>query len=152
MDIIAWLKKENVTFEHRRHTQVFTAMEAAQSEGLPGREVVKSVLVKTDSGFALAVLPSIHRINFTKLASALGARSAALASEAEMKKVFPDVEVGAEPPFGNLYNLPTVVEEHLTREPEIVFEAGTHTDAVKMRYADYARLAKPAVGAFGEHV
>ena len=137
-------------FEHLRHAEGFTAQEVAQKQHVPGREMVKAVLVKTDRGFALAVLPSTRRINFAKLAKALGAKSATLASEAEMAQVFPDVEIGAEPPFGNLYNIPTVVEERLAKEPEVVFQAGTHTDTVKMAYADYERLAKPVVGQFGD--
>jgi Ala-tRNA(Pro) deacylase len=152
MDIMAWLRKEGVKFEHLRHAEVFTAQEVAQKQHVPGREMIKAVLVKTDQGFALAVLPSIQRINFAKLAKALGAKSATLASEADMAQVFPNVEIGAEPPFGNLYNVPTVVEERLAKEPEVVFQAGTHTDTVKMAYADYARLAKPVVGQFGDPI
>ena len=152
MDIIAWLKRERVKFEHQRHEEVFTAQEVAQKQHVPGREMVKAVLVKTDRGFALAVLPSIQRIDFAKLAKALGAKSATLASEEEMALVFPDVEIGAEPPFGNLYNVPTVVEERLAKEPEVVFQAGTHTDTVKMAYAEYERLAKPVVGQFGDPI
>ena len=152
MDIIAWLRNEGVQFEHLKHPEVFTAQEVAAEQHVPGREMVKAVLVKTDQGLALAVLPSIYRINFAKLAKVLGAKTATLAPEEEMARVFPDVEIGAEPPFGSLYNVPTVVEERLAKEPEIVFQAGTHTDTVKMKYADYARLATPAVGQFGDHI
>ncbi len=152
MDIIAWLRKERVTFEHLKHPEVFTAQEVAAESHVPGREMVKAVLVRTDKGLALAVLPSIYRVNFGKLAKALGTKSAALADEQDLAKVFPDVEVGAEPPFGNLYGVETAAEEHLAQEPDIVFQAGTHTDTVKMSWADYARLVKPKVASFGEHI
>ncbi len=152
MDIIAYLRKERVAFEHLRHPEVFTAQEVAQTQHVPGREMAKAVLVKTDTGFALAVLPAVSRVNFAKLAKVLGAKSAVLAGEGDLAKIFPDVEVGAEPPLGNLYNLPTAVDESLASEPEIVFQAGTHVDTVKMKYADYAKLAKPTVGPFGEHI
>ena len=152
MDIIAWLRKERVAFEHLKHSEAFTAQEVAAESHVPGREMVKAVLVKTDKGFALAVLPSIHRVDFARLAKALGASSAALAGEGDLAKIFPDVEVGAEPPFGNLYNVETVVEEILARQSDIVFQAGTHTDTVKMSWADYAKLAKPKIASFGEHI
>jgi Ala-tRNA(Pro) deacylase len=91
-------------------------------------------------------------VDFRKLAKVAGVKKTELAGEEDMTKVFPGAEVGAEPPFGNLYNLDTVVEEHLAAEPEIVFQAGTHTDTVKLKYADYAKLVKPKVGQFGDHI
>jgi Ala-tRNA(Pro) deacylase len=150
MDIISWLTQQKTPFEHRTHPEVFTAQEVAQAEHVPGREMAKVVLVKSEKGFALAVLPSAVKVNLDKLAGVLGAASVALATESEMANRFPDVEVGAEPPFGHLYKLPTVVEERLAHQSEIVFQAGTHRDTVKMRFADYQRLAKPMIGTFGE--
>jgi Ala-tRNA(Pro) deacylase len=87
-----------------------------------------------------------------KVAKALKAKKVRLADESEMAKLFPDVEVGAEPPFGNLYNLPTVVDEHLATDDEIVFQAGDHRHAIRMKYAEYAKLAEPAVANLAVHM
>ena len=152
MDIIAYLTREKVKFEHLRHPEVFTAQEVAAAQHVPGREMIKAILVKSDTDFALAVLPAVFKINFGKLAKLLGVKKVTLAGEQDLAQVFPDVAVGAEPPFGNLYNVETVAEEHLLGEQEIVFQAGTHTDAVKMAWADYVKLAAPRVGQFGDHI
>ncbi len=91
-------------------------------------------------------------MDFRKLAKALGAKSVKLASEQDLKELFPDVEVGAEPPFGSLYDVPTIVDDHLTTQDEIVFQAGTHKDTVRMKWTDYQNLEKPKVADFGEHI
>lgn len=152
MDIGSYLKKQKVKFKRMKHEEVFTAQEVAAAQHVPGHAMVKAVLVKADDEFVLAVLPAIHKVDFKKLAKLVGAKKAKLGSEEEMAKIFPDVEVGAEPPFGNLYDVPTVVEEHLRAEDEIVFQAGTHTGTIKIKYADYENLVNPKVGQFGEHI
>jgi Ala-tRNA(Pro) deacylase len=152
MDIISYLMQQKVEFEHLRHAEKFTAQEIAAAQHVPGRDMVKAVLIKADGKFILAVLPAIFKINLVKLKDYLGAQKLELAGEDEMRKVFADVDVGAEPPFGNLYNVETVVDHHLTTEAKIVFQAGTHTDTVRMRYADYEKLVKPRVARFGDHI
>ena len=152
MDVAAYLKKEKVKFERMSHPEAFTSQEVAAAQHVAGRALAKAVVVKADEKYALAVLPAIYKVNFKALAKLLGTKKASLATEEEMQKLFPDVEVGAEPPFGNLYNVETVVEEHLSEEPEIVFQAGTHKDTIKIKYADYAKLASPKVGQFGDHI
>jgi len=119
-----------------------------QVSGGPRRAVTRrgnAVLVHVDDAYAMCVLPASYKLDMAKVAEAVNARSVRLADETEMAKIFPDVEVGAEPPFGSLYDLRTVVDEHLAGQEELIFQAGTHRDAIRMRYADYASLVKPAV-------
>jgi Ala-tRNA(Pro) deacylase len=104
--------------------------------------------VKADDGFAMAVMPATARADFGKLKSALGVKEIRLATELEFTGLFPDCDVGAMPPFGNLYGIPVYVDEALAEDEEIIFNAGTHQDTIRMRYADFARLAQPKVFPF----
>ncbi len=152
MDLIAYLTSCNVSFEHLEHPEKFTSQEVAAAQHVPGAEMVKSVLVNADAKFVLAILSANHRVNFDRLAKALGAGKVTLAAEKDLTKLFPDAEVGAEPPFGTMYNVPTIVDEHLTTQTEIVCQAGTHHDTVKLAWTDYAALENPQVGDFGDHI
>jgi Ala-tRNA(Pro) deacylase len=100
----------------------------------------------------MLVLPASYRIDFAKLRTFLSTKDVRPAKEEEFGNIFPDCEVGAMPPFGNLYNVPVYVDRSLTEDPEIVFQAGTHRDTMKIRYADYERLAKPKTGEFATHL
>jgi Ala-tRNA(Pro) deacylase len=127
-----------------KHARAFTAQEIAASVHVPGREMAKTVVVRTEQGLALVVLRAQDHVNLGRVGRELGG-SAVLASESEFGIAFPDCEVGAMPPFGKLYQLPTLVDREITKDEEIVFNAGTHTDVLRMRYEDYARLVKPRV-------
>lgn len=140
-----YLDRENVPYEHTIHRTAFTAQEVAAEAHVPGQMVAKTVVLKVDDRFALAVLPASARVDLGSLQASLQAREIRLATEFEFTGLFPDCEVGAMPPFGNLYGLAVYVEESLTRDAEIVFNAGTHQDTVRMKYADFARLAQPQV-------
>lgn len=142
------LKKEAVKFEHVTHTEVFTAQEVAAVEHERGRHVIKTVVVKADENFVLAAVPAALKVDTEALAKLLGAKEVAVAEEQEFAHLFPDCEVGGMPPFGNLYDLPLWLDERLTKSEQVVFNAGTHTDTVKMSFSDYERLASPKVGAF----
>lgn len=111
----------------------------------PGRQFAKAVLLWIDNYYALAVLPADHKIDFGRLRNQLGAAEAGLAREDEIRRLFPDCEVGAEPPFGNLYGMPVLVAGQLAQDDIITFNGGTHEDVVRMRYADFAHLADPIV-------
>jgi len=148
----AFLTKHKIKYKSQSHPAVYTAQEIAAAQHVPGKQLAKCVLVKTDKGFYLAVLPAIYLVDLAKLKKLLKAKRLSLASESDIKQVFPDVDVGAMPPFGNLYNVPTVVEKSLAESDEIVCNAGTHTETTKLRYQDFAKLAKPKVGSFGLHV
>ena len=152
MKIQEYLKEHGVSFETRRHPPAYTAQEVAAEEHVSGNELAKAVAIKADKGFALCVLPASYKLDMKKVAQATKMKKVRLADETEMAKLFPDTEVGAEPPFGNLYDLPTLVDEHLAEDKEIVFQAGTHRDAIRMTYADYAELAHPLVADLAVHL
>ena len=145
MDIEKFLKEAGAAYEKHKHATAYTAQELAAEEHVSGHAVAKSVLVVADKRSVLCVLPASRKIDLRKLAKALRAKKCRLADEAELAKVFPDVEVGAEPPFGKPYGLETVVDELLAGCEAITFNAGSHREAIRMSYADYARLAEPNV-------
>jgi len=124
------------------HAPAYTAEETALRLHAPVREIAKAVVVRVDARLAVAVLPAPLRIDLERLGTALKAR-VEIASERETAEAFPDCEVGAMPPFGALYGLRTWVDESLTRDREIVFNAGTHSEAIRMSFEDYRRLAAP---------
>jgi Ala-tRNA(Pro) deacylase len=145
--LIEFLDQSKVRYEVLHHPEAFTAQELAAIEHVKGRSHAKVVMVKADGDLLMAVLPADHRIDLEKLDKATG-RKTALATEADFKALFPDCAVGTMPPFGGLYGVAGYVDASLTDAEKIVFEAGTHSDAIKMRYADYERLAKPTVADF----
>jgi Ala-tRNA(Pro) deacylase len=145
-----YLDENQVGYDVMQHAPAFTAQQQAAHLHVPGREFVKVVVVKLGDNYALAVLPAPLRINFKALAQAAGAKRGQLASESEFQQLFPDCELGAMPPFGNLYNLPTYADESLRQDENLVFNAGTHAEAIRLRYSDFSRLARPRVLRFGE--
>lgn len=145
-----FLNQQGIAYETLRHDAAFTAQQLAASLHVPGRQFVKVVVVKLDGNPVLAVMPAPLRINFKQLAAAGGAKKCSLASETEFQQLFSDCDLGAMPPFGKLYNLPTYAEETLAADREIVFNAGTHTEAIRMSYADFARLSQAKLAKFGE--
>ena len=148
----AFLDGAKVKYTAAKHPVVYTAQEIAAAQHIPGRQLAKCVLVKTNQGPILTVLPAIHLINLKRLKALVGAKSLTIAKEADIKALFPDVEVGAMSPFGNLYGVPVVADRELGESAEIAFNAGSHIDTIKMRYQDFVALAKPKVGAFGQPV
>ena len=145
--LIDFLNHNHVRYEILHHPEAFTAQELAAIENVKGRQHAKVVIVKAGANLAMTVLPADHRVDLEKLDQVTGQKPA-LASEAEFKSSFPDCAIGTMPPFGGLYGMPTYVDRSLTGESSIVFEAGTHTDAIRMSYADYARLAQAQVAEF----
>lgn len=137
-----------IKFKTISHTQAFTAQEIAASAHIPGRELAKTVMVKTDGTMTMAVLPASYRVDFKALKSATGAGKVELATEKEFKDMFPECEIGAMPPFGNLYGLEVYVAESLAKDGEIAFNAGTHTELVKISYKDFETHVKPKIAKF----
>jgi Ala-tRNA(Pro) deacylase len=127
------------------HSRAYTAQELAEIMHVPGREMAKSVVVKIDDRPSLAVLPASQHIDFIKMKHALGTDRIEMVNEREFETYFPKCELGAMPPFGNLFDLPVFVSRDLRDDEEIVFNAGTHTDAIRMSYSDFERLVKPVV-------
>lgn len=148
----ACLDGAKVKYTVAKHPVVYTAQEIAAAQHVPGRQLAKCVLVKTDGGPVLAVLPAIQLIDLKKLKLVLKAKTLTIAKETDIKAQFPDVEVGAMSPFGHLYQVPVVVDHALGQAHEIVFNAGSHTETIKMRYQDFAALVKPKTGSFGQPI
>lgn len=140
-----YLDGHGVKYTVLQHSKAFTASEIAQKAHVPGKEMAKSVIVKVDGKMAMAVLPSTYQVDFERLREAAGAGKVELASEDEFGHLFTDCELGAMPPFGNVYGLDVYVAERLTRREEIVFNACSHTELVRMSYEDFARLAQPTI-------
>jgi Ala-tRNA(Pro) deacylase len=143
-----FLDSRGVKYVSIRHSPAFTAQEVAQSAHVSGRDFAKTIVVCTDSGMAMVVLPATRRIVLSDLREMMQVPHVRLASEQEFRDLFPDCELGAMPPLGHLYGMPVYVEESLAEEPEIAFNAGTHTEVIKMRYEDFEALAKPVVLSF----
>lgn len=143
--LINYLDEHEKKYVVVKHSPAFTAQEVAASAHIPGKDMVKTVMVKVDGDIKMVVLPSTHDVDFDFVKEALGAREVELASEDEFESMFPDCELGAMPPFGSFYDIDTLVAESLTEDDEIAFNAGTHKELVKMAYRDYEELAEPKI-------
>jgi len=146
--LMAHFQEQGVAFEELSFPEVYTAQEVAAQLHVPGWQLAKVVMAKVGEELAMLVLPAPARVDFSQLKEALGAKEVELAREREFADRFPDCEVGAMPPFGSLYQVPTYVDESLVGAGEIVFLAGTHNEALKLSTADYERLAQPQVLSF----
>lgn len=138
-----FLDSRGVKYVSIRHSLAFTAQEIAASAHVSGKEMVKTLVVKLDGRLALVALPASEKVDLHQVKDTTGARHVELATEAEFGSRFPGCDVGAMPPFGNLYGMDTWVTDSLTKDREIAFNAGTHTEVIRMSYADYERLATP---------
>jgi Ala-tRNA(Pro) deacylase len=142
-----YLDENKIPYTLMSHSPAYTAQAAAATLHVPGKELAKSVVVKSGEDAVLAVLPASFHVNLKKLGELVG-KGARLASEQEFIGLFPDCELGAMPPLGQLYHLPVYVDKSLEADEEIVFNAGTHRDAIRMKFADFKRLANPRVADF----
>jgi len=140
-----FLDTSGVQYQPIAHRIAFTAQEVAAAEHVPGREHAKVAIVKVPSGFFMAVLPAPKKVDLVKFAAAVQQKEARLASEDEFERMFPQCETGAMPPFGNLFGLPVIVDRTLEDDTNIAFQAGTHTESIRMKYLDFKRLARPQV-------
>ena len=145
MRVTDLLKKSKTKHEVCEHTPVFSAQGLAAIEHESGKFVAKPVIVRAGDRYIMCVLAAHRKVDLAKLKSQLKAKSVELADEDEIGKLFPDCELGAEPPFGNLYDLDTVMDKALERDDHILFQAGTHGKAIRMSMADYRKLADPKV-------
>ncbi len=130
------------------HSRAYTAQEIAASAHVPGKELAKTVMVQLDGAMAMAVLPASSQIDLRRLGEVTGAADVELATESEFQGLFPDCELGAMPPFGNLYGMPVYVARELAEDEEIAFNAGSHTELIRLRYEDFERLVEPKVVRF----
>ncbi len=140
-----FLDSNKVKYVTMSHSPAYTAQEIAAMAHIPGKELAKTVIVKVDGEMAMAVLPASYKVDFKLLKKAAKAKKVELADEKEFKDLFSECEVGAMPPFGNLYDMNVFVAESLAEGKEIAFNAGSHTELIKMSYADFEKLAEPTV-------
>jgi Ala-tRNA(Pro) deacylase len=145
-----FLDENHVKYVAIRHSQAFTAQEVADSAHIPGKEMAKTVMVKLDGRMAMVVLPAPDKINTEDLRAGTGAHLVELAAEKEFAGLFPNCEVGAMPPFGNLWGLPVFVDGRLREDERIAFNAGSHTELIQLAWADFERLVRPTVMEFAE--
>jgi len=138
-----FLTKNGVSHTVIPHALAFTATSVAGAAHIKGKDMAKTVVVNLDGHLAMAVVPADRKVDLERLRQAAGAVSAELADEREFIGDFPECEPGAMPPFGNLYGMPVYVEPHLAADPEIAFNAGSHTELIRMAYKDFERLAHP---------
>jgi Ala-tRNA(Pro) deacylase len=145
-----FLQSNHIPYETLPHTTTYTAQGTAALMQISGREIAKTVVLRAGDGIEetiLAVLPGARHVKLDRLAAVVG-KPVRLATEMEFVNLFPDCELGAMPPFGALYNLPVYMDESLAKDKVVVFNAGTHHDAVRVAYEDFVRLAKPTIGKF----
>lgn len=147
-----FLRRANVAYTVFPHTAAYTAQEEAAVTHVPGRDWAKAVVCFADGEPIQAVLPADREVDLERLAALVGAGDVRLADEIELDWLYPDCERGAMPPFGPLYRQRVFVDEGLAREEQIVFNGGTHKDAICMRYDDFADLTRPIVGGFAERI
>ena len=127
------------------HAPAVTAQEIAASAHIPGKELAKTVMVKIDGAMSMAVLPASYVVDFDRLKQAAGASKVELAAEDEFRDLFPECELGAMPPFGNLYDMDVYVGKSLAEDDIIAFNAGSHTELVQLAFADFEKLVKPTI-------
>lgn len=139
------LDDHKVKYVTIKHSLAYTAQEIAESAHIRGQDLAKTVMVNIDGKMAMAILPASEKINLSLLKLAAGASKVRLAREDEFRDKFPECELGAMPPFGNLYGMEVFAAETLAADEEIAFNAGSHTELVKMAYKDFERLVQPKV-------
>ena len=147
-----FLDSHNMKYVTISHSRAFTAQETATSAHIPRNELAKTVMVKADGKMAMAVLPASYKVDFDLLKKATGSGKVEIADEEEFKDLFPGCEIGAMPPFGNLYGMDVFVAKSLTEDEEIAFNAGSHRELVRMAYKDFEGLVKPRVMKFSVEI
>lgn len=140
-----FLDSNKIRYVSITHSSAYTAMEIAALAHIPGKDLAKTVMIKINGHMAMVVLPATHMIKMDLLKKVVENENIRLATEQEFKDKFPDCEVGAMPPFGNLYNMEVYASNSLKEDEEIVFNAGTHTELIKLSYKDFENLVKPKV-------
>lgn len=148
--LMEFLDSNGVKYVSIKHSKAYTAQEIAQSVHLPGKEMAKTVIIKIDGKMAMAVLPATERVDIELLKALADTSNVHLAGENEFQDLFPECEVGAMPPFGNLFDMEVYVEKSLAQDEEICFNAGSHTELFRMSYKDYERLVHPRQARFSK--
>ena len=152
MQVTEFLDKSKVKYKVTKHEAAYTAQNLAAAEHEPGKFVAKPVIVKADDKYVMCVLSAPNKVDMKALKKQLSAKSVKLADEKEIGKLFPDCALGAEPPFGNLYDLPTVMDKSLEADDHITFQAGSYEKAIRISMKDYRKLVEPKVLEFSYQV
>ncbi len=145
-----FLDKNNVKYITINHSQAFTAQEVAAKAHVPGNILAKAIMIKLNGKIAMVVLPASYHVDLMLLKEILGNEKVRLAFEQEFKDKFPDCEVGAMPPFGNLYSITVYADKSLSENEEIAFNSCNHKEVIKMSYKEWEKLVKPKVIKFAE--
>jgi len=138
-----------VSYRVSHHPTVYTAQMLAESEHVPGRKVIKPVVVRADGEFVMCALPACYRVDLGELKHQLQAADVVIVDEPQLTELFPGCELGAAPPIGRLFGMTTLMDESLVADDRVTFQAGTHEDAVTMSLAEYRRVAQPEIAHFG---
>lgn len=139
------LDDEHIAYEVHTHPLAYTAQEIAEKQHVPGRELAKVVMLEVDERLVMGVLPGTRKVHLNTVKESLGAANVRLATEDEFTARFPECEIGAMPPFGNLFGVEVVVDPELEKDEYIYFNAGNHVQTVRMKYQDFAKLVRPRV-------
>lgn len=145
-----FLREAHVPYSVLPHPEAFTAQEEAAAAHVPGRDWAKVVVCVVDGEPIQAVVPATRHVDLERLLDLAGGLEIRLADEDELARLYPECEAGAMPPFGSVYGHPVFVDVALASEPEIVFNGGTHTEAISMRWSDFASRIRPIVGRFAQ--
>jgi Ala-tRNA(Pro) deacylase len=140
-----YLDENHINYSIIQHTPAYTAPEVAANCHIPGKYVAKVVIVKIDGKFAMVIEPAHQKVNLKSLRELTGSNQVELANEYEFRDYFPDCELGAMPPFGNLYDMDVYVAESLTMDDQIAFNACNHSELIKMSYHDFEKLVHPRI-------
>lgn len=146
------LEKEHIEYEILEHNLAYTALETAQAQHIPGRQLIKTVIVSAGDKDLMCVLPAIYKVDFNKLAKLLNLSEVRLANEGKIALLFPGSDVGAMPPFGQIAGIKTYIDKSLEENESVVFNAGTHTEMVRIKFKDFIKIANPIVADFGIHI
>jgi Ala-tRNA(Pro) deacylase len=149
MNLQSYLDEMGVRYHISRHPMAYTAQDLAAKEHVSGHNVIKPVVIQADGEFVMCALPASFRVDLGELRDQLQARDVHLAEENTLAQLFPDAELGAEPPIGRMYGLPTLIDESVFSANHVTFQAGTHQDAVTMTLAEYRRVTQAEVAHFG---
>jgi Ala-tRNA(Pro) deacylase len=145
-----FLDQQQIPYVTCIHSTAYTAQQIAASAHIPGKEIAKTVMIQLDGKMSMVVVPASYRVDLDQLKEVSGAKKVELANEDDFKNLFPDCEVGAMPPFGNLYDMPVYVSESLAEDTEIAFNAGSHRELIKLAYSDFERIVKPKKARFSK--
>jgi Ala-tRNA(Pro) deacylase len=151
MNLQSYLDEQGVRYRLSQHPPAYTSQDLAAAEHVAGRKVIKPVVVRADGHWYMCALPASYRVDLQELREQLRADDVTLADEQTMERLFPECELGAAPPIGKLFGMPTLMDESLVADDTVMFQAGTHTDCVTMPLADYRRIADAEIAHFGRH-